>query len=78
MELHFQGAAVAAPSWIDPVTPVKGKPVVGKVRLDFNGSWEPVSSEGPPKRNKSFMPREHDECREVGSGGVMAQVSCGP
>jgi hypothetical protein len=77
LEVHVQGAAVAAPPWIDPVTPVKGKQAGGKLRLDVNVSLEPVRRKGPSKGNKCIMPRAHYECREVGSGGVMAQVSFG-
>jgi hypothetical protein len=46
-ELLVQGAAVAAPLLLDPVTPVKGKKALGKVRWDFNGAWEAVISRGP-------------------------------
>jgi hypothetical protein len=51
-ELLIQGAAVAAPSLLDPVTPVKVKKAAGKVRWDFNGAWEAVIKEGPQKGTK--------------------------
>jgi hypothetical protein len=43
---------MAAPLLLDPATPVKGKKAFGKVRWDFNGAWEAVISQGPPKGTK--------------------------
>ena len=47
--LILDGAAVAAPSEADPVTPAKATKALGKMRWDFNGAWEAVISQGPQK-----------------------------
>ena len=48
-ELCLDGAAVAAPSGGDPVTPTKTKKGAPKISWDFNGGWEAVIKESPQK-----------------------------
>ena len=47
--LNLDGAAVAAHSEDRPVTPVKARSLVCKIRWDTSGAWEAVISQGPQK-----------------------------
>jgi len=66
--LNLDGAAVAAHSEDHPVTPVKAKNPVGKIRLDFSGAWEAVISQGPQKGSTASCKVKSitsDKCEQV-------------